>query len=98
MRLEINGSPVFVGTGSTPLNLIARPSCFCTVRNGSLGVADAGSIFRSPRFNVVAPDFPQHGQSQGDALERGSDGGMGGDLAGSLELSTVACVGHSMGS
>ena len=100
MRLEINGSRVFVGTGSTPIQS-DRPTIVFLHGAGmdhSVWLMPA-RYFARHGFNVVAPDFPQHGQSQGDALE--SVEAMAEwvvTLLDSLELSKVACVGHSMGS
>ena len=100
MRLEINGSPVFVGTGSTPIQSDHPTIVFLhgAGMDHSVWLMPA-RYFARHGFNVVAPDFPQHGQSQGDALE--SVEAMAEwvvTLLDSLELSKVACVGHSMGS
>ena len=100
MRLEINGNPVFVGTGSTPIQSGRPVIVFLhgAEMDHSVWLMPA-RYFARQGFNVVAPDFPQHGQSQGDALE--SVEAMAEwvvTLLDSLELSDVACVGHSMGS
>ena len=83
MRLEINGSPVFVGTGGTPIRSDRPTIVFLH------GAGMDHSVWLMP-----ARYFARHGlmlsrrtfrntvRARGCARERGSDGRMGGDPAG----------------
>ena len=101
MRVDINGEQAFYGTGSGRHAAGATPIVFVHGAgfDHSVWVMPA-RYFARHGFNVIAPDLPGHGRSQGAALERIEDMA---DWV--VELLQTVCpdkagiiVGHSMGS
>ena len=101
MRLELNGETVFIGTGSRPLADADAPSVVFLHGAGmdhTVWVMPA-RYFARQGFRVIAPDLPGHGRSSGAALD--SVDAMAdwlSELAATLKISSMAVVGHSMGS
>ena len=100
MRIQVNQQDVFVGTGSGEHTRKARTVVFLhgAGMDHSVWLMPA-RYFARQGFNVVAPDFPAHGGSQGEALS--SVEAMADWLTSVLDvlgIGSIDLVGHSMGS
>ncbi len=100
MRIQVNQQTVFVGTGSGQHTSQKRTVVFLhgAGMDHSVWLMPA-RYFARQGFNVVAPDFPAHGGSDGQALT--SVDAMADWLTAVLDtlgLGEVDLVGHSMGS
>ena len=100
MRIQVNQQTVFVGTGSGQHTSRKRTVVFLhgAGMDHSVWLMPA-RYFARQGFNVVAPDFPAHGGSEGQALT--SVEAMADWLTAVLDtlgLGEVDLVGHSMGS
>jgi pimeloyl-ACP methyl ester carboxylesterase len=99
MRLEVDGTRVFVGTGSrehvrdAPWLLFVHGAGF----DHTIWVMPARHFARRG-FNVLAPDLPGHGRSDGPALTSiGATALWLGRLLDTVGAGASALVGHSMG-
>ncbi len=100
MRVNLNNASVFVGTGSGTHNTDAPTLMFIhgAGMDHTVWVLPA-RYFARHGYNVVAPDLPGHGQSEGEALtsiRAMSDWCIA--LQDVLNADKAAYVGHSMGS
>jgi len=101
VRVEVSGRQVFVGTGSRPFAADGRPTVVFLHGAGmdhTVWVMPA-RYFAGHGFDVVAPDLPGHGLSDGPPLERVEAMAAWLEaLLDRLEVKQAAVVGHSMGS
>jgi len=100
MKIEVNGNPVFLGTGSGKHSASAPTLMFIhgAGMDHTVWVLPA-RYFARHGYNVVAPDLPGHGQSEGEVLtsiRAMSDWCIA--LQTALGADQAAYVGHSMGS
>lgn len=100
MRITVDNAPVFVGTGSGTHNKGAPTLMFIhgAGMDHTVWVLPA-RYFARHGYNVVAPDLPGHGQSEGDPLT--SIRALSNwciALQDALGADKAAYVGHSMGS
>ena len=101
MKLELNNQTVFIGTGSRPLADASAPTVVFVHGAGmdhTVWVMPT-RYFARQGFRVIAPDLPGHGRSSGAALETiEAMADWLDELAAALNISSLAVVGHSMGS
>jgi pimeloyl-ACP methyl ester carboxylesterase len=101
MKLELNNETVFIGTGSRPL---ADPAAATVVFVHGAGMDHSvwvmpARYFARQGFRVIAPDLPGHGRSSGEPLDNvEAMADWLDELAEALKVSSMAVVGHSMGS
>lgn len=100
MRVDVNGTKTFIGTGSSTHKPGAPTLMFIhgAGMDHTVWVLPARHFARHG-YNVVAPDLPGHGQSGGDPLtsiEAISDWCVA--LQDAISADQAAYVGHSMGS
>lgn len=100
MQTIINQHPVYIYTGTKPINSLQKNIVFIHGAQHDHSVwALQSRYFAHHGFNVIAPDLPGHGFSQGLALssiEAIAEWLM--QLLSALNISNAALVGHSMGS
>ncbi|MCZ6640266.1 MAG: alpha/beta hydrolase [Gammaproteobacteria bacterium] len=100
MKFEVGGERVFAATGSAPFDA-TKPAVLFIHGAGmdhSVWVMPT-RYFARHGFGVLAPDFPAHGRSGGNALT--SISAMARwlvDVLDGLDVEQTAVVGHSMGS
>jgi len=100
MRLDLDGVPVFVGTGSAKHKAGAPTLIFIHGAGMDHTVWTLPArYFARHGYNVVAPDLPGHGQSEGTALTSiQAISAWLVRLQDALNADRAAYVGHSMGS
>ena len=104
MKIELNGQSVFYTMGSTGAAAKIDPAAKNLVFVHGAGMDHSvwvmpSRYFARHGFNVVVPDLPQHGNSDGTLLtsiEAYADWLR--DLLAALDIERCALIGHSMGS
>lgn len=100
LHTEIDGHQVFIGTASRALDADNKSVVFVhgAGMDHSIWVMPARHFARH-EWNVVAPDLPGHGRSNGPALDSIDDMATWlTRLLDQLQIESAAIVGHSMGS
>ena len=100
MKIEVNGSQVFVGTGTGNHNRDAPAIVFVhgAAMDHTVWTAIA-RFFARHGFNVAAVDLPGHGHSGGTPFDSVEDmSGWLKHVIDSLDFQSASVVGHSMGS
>ena len=99
MKINFKGVPIFIGTGGRKLDPEKKNLIFIHGSGGShLSWFMQTRYFAYEGYNVISPDFPGHGFSEGNPLVSIEDMSLWlCDLISNLKINDFHLIGHSQG-
>ena len=99
MKINFKGTPIFIGTGGKKLDPEKKNLIFIHGSGGShFSWFMQTRYFAYEGYNVISPDFPGHGLSEGNPLVSIEEMSLWlSDLISNLKINDFNLIGHSQG-